>query len=125
MTQSCEAMKRMEREKYAIHLRKYCDKLKNLYADVEEFSGKALLIDFIKSFRPRTIRTWDRAFLIEWIELLIKRGVYVETGRHLSMTQSLLDLLYRKVHVKISRPIRFDPEEMEDEFCPIEDDENY
>lgn len=56
--------------------------------------GEHLWTDFISSFRPHTIRSWTKPMLHEWRDLLIRRGIYVQTVRTRSPYEAIIDVLY-------------------------------
>lgn len=87
-----------EKREHVRAIRRYSDE--TLAALVRnDVKGESLWLDFMTAFRPHTIRTWGRATLIDWTEFLIRQGVFVDKGRHISKTQALTNVLYREQHI--------------------------
>ena len=87
-----------ERKEYAEKLKDYADDILAALRNTA-IQGESLWLDFITSFRPHTIKTWEKPYCITWTEFLTDRGVFVEKGRKQSRTQSIIDILYRDNHI--------------------------
>lgn len=78
--------------------REYSQSMFAMYSRTK-MRGKSMWLDFITAFRPHTIRTWNRAFIREWRELLMTRDVFVDKDRTRAPVETLIDLLYREKHM--------------------------
>lgn len=63
-------------------------------------TGEILWRSFITTFRPSTIHSLPRAILLEWLDLLTTREVFFDTDRTRPVAECIIDVLYRKDHVK-------------------------
>lgn len=70
----------MEKEKHEKLLSDYSVDIFYAYRSTK-FQGEDLWIDFINDFRPHMINSWARSEFSVWSDIIIQRGVHVETGR--------------------------------------------
>lgn len=52
---------------------------------------------FIKTFMDHTIRAWSAMMEAEWMEILISRGIYVETDIKWARKVLVTYVLYRPI----------------------------
>lgn len=71
----------------------------------------------IITFRPQTVRSWVRANLIEWGDLLTRTVEYVDDARTRFQTECLIDVLSRHTHISTKDRIQKGEDENVDEIA--------
>lgn len=62
---------------------------------------EVMWLEFIRSFRPHSIKAWTGAMQRDWTDFLIERSVNVNLRRDQTRAQALIDLLYRETYEQI------------------------
>lgn len=84
-------------------LREYSHSMLSSYGRTK-IRGELMWSEFITAFRPHTIRSWTRQMIVEWSDLLNKRGIYVENDRVKDPSEATIDLLFRNHNIGTSKP---------------------
>lgn len=85
---------------YHKELKEYTTSVYQAY-NRSKMRGETLWCDFITTFRPVKLRSWPKPTLIEWVDILIMRGIYIIPDLGTSATEKLIDLLYREYHIGV------------------------
>lgn len=58
----------------------------------------------MNNFRRATIRSWKKATIVERVDILTLRGVYLDWDRIISPRDELVELFYGKLHIATCSP---------------------
>ncbi len=78
-----------EKKEYIKKVREYCKEMYEWFSK-SEFTGEPLWIEVSHTFREHTIRNMTQTMILNWIQLLLMRGVHVNRGRNISRENALV-----------------------------------
>ena len=81
-----------ETKRYNEEVKEYCTEMYEWFCD-SKFEGEALWIELTTTFRSHTIKNMTKTMLLNWIEFLISRGVYVKRGKGIRRDSALIECL--------------------------------
>lgn len=86
-----------ERSEQTKNLRKYSQAMFSAYQRIST-RRELFWYDFVKAFRPHTIRSWYRPIMTEWCALITKRGLRLDLIRGKPMSEAIIDILYKYLY---------------------------
>ena len=81
-----------EKKKYKEEVDKYCEDMYNWFKNCE-FNEEPLWVEVCNTFCEHTIRAMSRTMVLNWIQLLMTRGVHVNRARHIRRVDALVQCL--------------------------------
>lgn len=92
-----------EKELKKLALQKYRSDMLEAYR-ATTMSRESLWLDFATAFLPPSSRSWTLPMLARWTDFLTSRDVFFITGRRISRSEAMVELLFREDHVNETKP---------------------